>query len=209
LILLPKHIITSNFKSCAMNTELFFQKIRTYYNISEQAELAWTSLLQFKKYDRNDNFVTIGQHPRKIGFVVNGLMSQNYIADDGTVVIKYFFPEQRMAASLSAMLADKPSQFYITAIEDTSVIEYDFFEFRKLFIEFPDLALFYIHYNDKHWIVEKEPLEITFRTETAAKRYDDFLQKYPNLLKRLKKHHIASYLGITPTQLSRIFFANK
>lgn len=192
-----------------MNTDLFFQKVRTYHNISEKAELAWKNLLKGKKYRKGDNFIDIGQQPKKVAFVVSGLFSQNYIMDNGDVAIKYFFPEQRIAASLPAMLAGKPSVLYITAIEDTNVLEYDFFEFRKLFNDFPDLALFYIAYNDLHWIIEKEPLEITFRTETAAKRYDDFLQKYPTLEKRLKKHHIASYLGITPTQLSRIFFANK
>ncbi|MDP9079380.1 MAG: Crp/Fnr family transcriptional regulator [Bacteroidota bacterium] len=192
-----------------MNTDIFFQKIRTYHNISQQAELAWTNLLHQKKYHKHDDFVTIGQCPKKIAFVVKGLFSQNYINDDGNIVIKYFFPEQRMAASLSAMLANKASEFYITAIEDTTVLEYDFFEFRKLFSTYPDLALFYIAYNDLHWIVEKEPLEISMRIETSAKRYDDFLKKYPTLVKRLKKHHIASYLGITPTQLSRIFLINK
>ena len=192
-----------------MNTDLFFQKIRTYHNISQQAELAWRNLLQQKKYSKHDNFVTIGQHPKKVGYVIEGLLSQNYINDEGNTVIKYFFPEQRMAASMSAMLAGKPSEFYITAIEDTTVLEYDFFEFKKLFTAYPDLALFYIAYNDLHWIVEKEPLEISMRIETAAKRYDDFLKKYPALVKRLKKHHIASYLGITPTQLSRIFLINK
>lgn len=192
-----------------MNTDLFFHKIRSYYNISAEAEFAFKNLLRFKRYDKNENFVSLGQQPKKIAFVVNGLFSQNYITDEGNVVIKYFFPEQRLAASLSAMLASKSSIFYITAIEETTVIEYDFFEFKKLFIPFPDLALFYISYTELHWIIEKEPLEVTFRTETAAKRYDDFLQKYPNLVKRLKKHHIASYLGITPTQLSRIFLTNK
>ena len=192
-----------------MNTDLFFRKIRTYYNISQHAELAWTKLLRQKKYTKHDNFVAIGQHPKKIGFVVKGLFSQNYINDDGHVVIKYFFPEERMAGSLSAMLANKPSEFYITAIENTTVLEYDFFKFKSLFPAYPDLALFYIAYNDLHWIVEKEPLEISMRTETSARRYDDFLKKYPALVKRLKKHHIASYLGITPTQLSRIFLINK
>jgi CRP-like cAMP-binding protein len=192
-----------------MNTDIFFQKIRTYHSISEQAALAWKSLLQVKKYNKNDNFISLGQHPRKVGFVVKGLFSQNAILEDGSVVIKYFFPEHRFAASLVAMLTNKPSDFYITAIEDTAIIEYDFFEFKKLFHSYPDLALFYIAYNELHWIVEKEPLEIAMRTETSAKRYDDFLKKYPTLVKRLKKHHIASFLGITPTQLSRIFLINK
>lgn len=192
-----------------MNTAVFFKKINTYHTLSEEAMEAWTNLLQEKKYKKHDNLVSIGQHPRKVHFVVNGLLSQNYIGDDGNVVIKYFFPEQRMAASLSAMLAKTPSLFYITAIEDTTVIEYDFFEFKKLVAQYIDIALFYIKYNEQHWIVEKEPLEIALRADTANKRYDDFLNKYPQLAKRLKKHHIASYLGITPTQLSRIFFANK
>lgn len=192
-----------------MNTALFFQKIRTYHNISEQAEKAWAELLHYKKYSKGDNFVTIGQHSKKVAFVINGLFSQNFITNEGDIIIKYFFPEQRLAASLSAMLANKPSVFYIEAIEDTSVFEYDFFEFKKLFDKYPDIAQFYIKYNELHWIIEKEPLEIALRTETSAKRYDDFLKKYPKLLRRLKKHHIASYLGITPTQLSRIFFANK
>ncbi|QEH41925.1 Crp/Fnr family transcriptional regulator [Chitinophaga sp. XS-30] len=192
-----------------MNTGLFFQKIRTYYNISEQAEKAWAELLTHKKYKKGDNFISIGEHPKKVAFVINGLFSQNFITDEGNIVIKYFFPEQRMATSLSAMLGKHPSPFYIEAIEDTTVFEYDFFEFKKLFDKYPDIAQFYIKYNEQHWIIEKEPLEISMRTETSAKRYDDLLKKYPNLLRRLKKHHIASYLGITPTQLSRIFFANK
>ncbi len=192
-----------------MNAVIFFQKVRTYQNISEQAEKAWTELLTYKKYAKGNNFVAIGQHPRKVTFVINGLFSQNFITDDGNVIIKYFFTEQRMAASLSAMLANRPSLFYIEAIEDTSVFEYDFFEFKKLFEQQPDIAQFYIKHNELHWIIEKEPLEVALRAETSAKMYDDFLKKYPKLLKRLRKHHIASYLGITPTQLSRIFFANK
>jgi len=192
-----------------MNTDIFFQKIRTYQPISEKAESAWANLLRQKQYKKNEILLDIGQHPRKVHFVVSGLLSQNYFTDNGDIIIKYFFSEQRMAASLSAMLANKPSLFYIVAIEDTTVIEYDFFEFKKLVAEYIDIALFYIKYNEQHWIVEKEPLEISFRADTANKRYDDFLNKYPQLVKRLKKHHIASYLGITATQLSRIFFANK
>lgn len=166
-------------------------------------------LLHFRKYKKGEQFVTLGQEPRKVAFIINGLFSQNYLTENGDVVIKYFFPEQCTIASMSAMLSQRPSLFYFEAIEESTVWEYDFFEFKKLFDRYPDIAQFYIQYNELHWIVEKEPLEITLRAETSARRYDHFLRKYPQLVKRLKKHHIASYLGITPTQLSRIFLANK
>src|SRR5258706_9623289 len=192
-----------------MNTESFFRKIRTYHDISEEAELAWTKLLHQKSYKKGENFINEGQKPRKVAFVAKGLFSQYYTADNGDIIIKYFFPEERLAASVSAMLNNTPSIFTITAIENTTVEEYDFFEFKKLFTEHPDIASFYIKYIELHWIIEKEPLEISLRADTAKTRNDEFLRKYPKLVKRLKKHHIASFLGITPTQLSRIFFANK
>jgi hypothetical protein len=40
--------------------------------------------------------------------------------------------------------------------------------------------------------------------EDASQRYVRFIQDYPFLVERLPQHHIASHLGITPTQLSRI-----
>lgn len=192
-----------------MSTASFFQKIRTYHDLSPEAELAWTKLLRPKTYKKGEHFINEGQQPRKVAFVVQGLFSQYYPAVNGDLIIKYFFPEGRLAASVSAMLSHTPSLFTITAIEDTTVLEYDFFEFKNLFAAHPDMAAFYISYIELHWIIEKEPLEISFREDTAKTRYDDLLRKYPNLIKRLKKHHIASFLGITPTQLSRIFFANQ
>lgn len=53
-------------------------------------------------------------------------------------------------------------------------------------------------------LIEKEPLEISFRYDTASVKYAHFLRSHPALEDRLKQHEIASYLGITPTQLSRI-----
>lgn len=125
------------------------------------------------------------------------------------MVIKYFFPEERIAGSVSAALLQKPSDFAITALEDTQVLEYNFDQFRKLAQEHNDIAQFYIRYMEKHWIIEKEPYEVSFRNETAAIRFKDFMDKYPNLTGRLKKHQIAAYLGITPTQLSRILLDTK
>ncbi len=190
-------------------TDVFFNKIATYSKLSAEAREAWETILVKKGYGKGENFISEGQHPRKVAFVEKGLFSQYYISDKGETIIKTFFPELRLAASVSAMLSNTPSKLTITALEDTTVLEYDFFEFKKLVLQHPDMAFFYINYMELHWIIEKEPLEISLRYDTARKRYQDFLETYPNLVKRLKKHHIASYLGITPTQLSRIFLANK
>jgi CRP-like cAMP-binding protein len=190
-------------------TELFFQKVRTYGNLSQEAEADWTSLLHERTYNRGEDFLRIGQIPRKVAFVVKGLFSQSFISDNGDTIIKYFFSEGRMAGSIPATLTGTESLFVITALEDTEVIEYDYHAFKKLVSQYRDLAEFYIRYLEQHWIIEKEPYEISLRYDDARTRYEQFLVKFPNLVGRLRKHHIASYLGITPTQLSRISLADK
>jgi len=191
------------------DTSIFFQKIRNYGPITIESENDWAALLNEKVYHKGYDFLRIGQIPRKVAFIVKGLFAQYYISDNGDTVIKYFFPEGRIAGSIPATLTKTESLFTITALEDTHVLEYDYHEFKKLVSKHRDMADFYIRYMEQHWIIEKEPYEISLRYDAAKIRYDEFLQKYPDLVKRLKKHHIAAYLGITPTQLSRIFFANK
>lgn len=192
-----------------MNTDIFFQKIKSYTTLSVEAEKAWADILREKEYDKGDFFISVGQIPKKVAFVCEGLFSQYYITDKGDTVIKYFFPEGRIAGSVPATLTKSASVFTIEAIEHTRVLEYDFHEFKKLVSTYRDVSEFYINYMERHWVIDKEPYEISLRNDSAAVRYDEFISKYPDLIKRLKKHHIAAFLGVTPTQLSRIFFANK
>lgn len=192
-----------------MHTDQFFQMVRSYTDLSTEAELAWLALMKGKTYSKGENFIRTGQIPQKVTFVTKGLFSQYYIADNGETVIKYFFPEGRIAGSIPATLTKSESHFTITALEETIVLEYNYHEFKKLVSTHCDIAAFYVSYLEQHWVIDKEPYEISLRSDSAKIRYDAFLMKYPQLVKRLKKHHIAAYLGITPTQLSRIFFANK
>jgi CRP-like cAMP-binding protein len=187
-----------------MNTEAFFKQIRTYTSLSKRAEQAWASLLRPRQYCKEEAFILAGTVPTTFAFVVEGLFSQHYVGPDGDMVIKYFFPENRIAASVSATLLGQPSLFTISAIEDSAVLEYEFAAFRALVTEFPDIAAFYIAYMERHWIIEKEPGEIAFRHDDAMKRYRDFIRREPLLHKRLKQHHVAAWLGITPESLSRL-----
>jgi CRP-like cAMP-binding protein len=115
-----------------MSQDIFFRKISTYTGLSPRAEAAWASLLRENTYKRGDNFITEGQTPKKVAFIVSGLMYQYYSADNGDMVVKYFFPENRIAGSMTATLTQSPGNFTIKALEDTEVLEYNFMEFKKL-----------------------------------------------------------------------------
>lgn len=192
-----------------MDVERFFRQVGKYTHLSQASTTSWQRLLRPEFYKKGEHFIEFGQIPSKVAFVLEGLLSQDYVSESGDSTIKYFFPEGRFAASVGAMLTRSPSAFSVVALEDSKLLTYDFREFKKLTESHGDVADFYIRYMERHWIIEKEPLEISFRYDTAQKRYQDFLRTYPGLISRLKKHQIASYLGITPTQLSRLLLRNK
>jgi CRP-like cAMP-binding protein len=182
----------------------FLERLESYGPLSDASKLAFQQIITRKEYARNDFFIREGQHPRTIAFVYKGLFSQYVTAANGNVIIKRFFPEGYYCTSMSALLAGSPSQFAIKALEDTSVLEYDYHAFKRLTKTHSDIADAYIRYLEIHWVIEKEPQEIALRYETARSRYITFLRQFPSLEARLKQHEIASYLGVTPTQLSRI-----
>jgi CRP-like cAMP-binding protein len=190
--------------SAGRDHEKLFERVKTYGSLSSTSQKLWQQLLRSHSYRKGERFIHLDEVPLRVGFVVEGLFSQEFTSESGDSTIKYFFPEGRFAASVGAMLTGSPSLFSIVALEDSKVLSYDFASFKTLTEQHLDIAAFYIRYMERHWIVEKEPLEVSFRHDTARTRYQNFLKTYPGLTARLKKHQIASYLGITPTQLSRL-----
>ena len=112
--------------------------------------------------------------------------------------------ENSFPGSTVALLNSSPSRFSIQALEKSYLLQIDYQAYRGLLLKCDDLKLFHIHYLEKNWVVEKEKREIALVQDNATDRYLRFLDEYPEIEQRLSQYHIASHLGVTPTQLSRI-----
>lgn len=166
--------------------------------------MAWSGLLKESEVAKGEYILRDGVVPKDIAFIKKGLVSYDYVNDKGDKVIKKFFPEHSLVSSTSAMLKAEPGIFAIQALEDCEILSYSFEKFRALTETHNDIAAFYIKYLERKWVIEKEFGEITLKSYTGKQRYLEFEKEHASLLGRLKLHHIASYLAITPTQLSRI-----
>lgn len=181
----------------------FLKNINQYYPLSENTTEAFLAICTEEKFNKNEILLQSGSMARYYYFLKSGLIGYFTTNEKGDSVYKIFFEENSFIASTSAIIKDEPSNFSIIALEDCEVIKYPVKAYRQLIAKHHDLALFHIHYLEKNWVVKKEPLEISLKYETAKQRYLSLFEN-ESLYKRLKQHHIASYLGITPTQLSRI-----
>ncbi|MCW3465832.1 Crp/Fnr family transcriptional regulator [Chitinophaga nivalis] len=180
-----------------------------YYPLSASSRELINGLLQPKQLKKNAVYLREGNIPQCAAFVSSGLLAYFYTDDNGQRIIKKFFPEHTFIASMTALLTHTPGDFMITALEDTHLLEFRFQDFLALVATHHDIAMFYIRYLESNWVVAKESLEISLKQKSAGQRYYELLATCPDLAARVKQHHIAAYLGITPTQLSRIRAAEK
>ncbi len=190
-----------------MKEKAFIALKKSMENYSPISNETWSNLKQicrFRNIEKKQVLYQAGEVPISFSFVYSGLFKYFVTDEKGNEYIKMFFNEGTFPGPMAALLKSTPSQFSIDAIDSSSVIEINFKEYRKLLVEKHDLKLFQIYYLEKNWLLAKEPREVEIVQKSATQRYKKFLEDYPNLEKRLQQYHIASHLGVTPTQLSRI-----
>ena len=182
----------------------FKEKILSYYPVSAEAFQLLKNIVSFHHLEKGAILLNIGQVSRHLHFVCKGAVIAYITGRDGNTYNKNIFLERQFAGSTVSALLRTPSEFTLQAIEDTTLIRMDYSEYKALIYRHDELKNFYIAYLEKNWIIDKERREISLVMENASTRYQQLLAEYPNIEKRIPLQHIASHLGVTPTQLSRI-----
>ncbi|KAA9339300.1 Crp/Fnr family transcriptional regulator [Hymenobacter busanensis] len=148
-------------------------------------------------------FIEAGQTERQVGFLAEGVMRAFFRNARGTEYNKTFFVAPAIVGSYSFMITGQPAAINQQALTDCRVLAADFAALRALYDEHPDLERQARRHAERQF-VEKEQRELEIVLLDAEQRYRLFQQQFPQLEQLIPQYHVASYLGITPTQLSRI-----
>lgn len=178
--------------------------MNSYAPISHDTWEGLRAICAFEELPKHHILYPYGVVPKSFAFVYKGLFRVFITDDDGNEYNKNFFDEGSFPGSMTALLTSTPSRFAIESLEPSLIITIDFAAYRKLLLEANDLKLFHIFYMEKNWLLAKDAREVEIVQENASQRYRRFLETYPSISSRITQYHIASHLGITPTQLSRI-----
>ncbi|WP_246119326.1 Crp/Fnr family transcriptional regulator [Aliikangiella coralliicola] len=176
----------------------------SYFPISDETWQGMKNICQFSEIEKDAILYRVGELPQSFSFVYSGLFRLFVVDDKGHEYNKIFFDERTFPGSMTALLTSSPSQYTIESLEPSVIITINFKGFRKLLLEQDDLKLFHINYLEKNWLLAKDAREVEIVQEDASQRYERFLLEHSAISSRIPQYHIASHLGITPTQLSRI-----
>ena len=112
--------------------------------------------------------------------------------------------ENSFATSLASVLQKAESYLNFQALTDCKMLVADFYDIEALYDKHRCVESLIRIVLQNDWVIKKEQRELRLVLNSAEERYHYFQKEYPGLENRIPQYHIASHLGITPIQLSRI-----
>jgi len=156
---------------------------------------------EYSNLESKDYFSKSGDLYDVFGFVVSGGLRVFYLSEDGKENNKHFLLENSfISASISP---EKKSITSIQALLSTQLICLKYSSLIALTRKYSQLSEFRQKLIE-YYLEGKQKREIQLLSQTAEESYSLFLAQHPKLQEKISQYHIASYLGVTPTQLSRI-----
>lgn len=122
---------------------------------------------------------------------------------DGKDVTVHIAQEQESLTAVDSFIQRKKSKYCIEALEDIECIVISRSDIEELSAKNHDFEHFGRLFLEQIYIDLAERLD-SLLLHTSLERYENLLQKKPELFQRVPAKHLASFLGMSPENFSRI-----
>lgn len=186
-----------------MKNENLIQFLLSSNLVSSQKAEEISNHFSIKEISRNDFFLKEGKVSNEYLFLENGFMRVFAFDTDGNDVTTNFCAGNEVVFEVSSFFNRTISRENIQALTDCTgwYITYD--ELNMLFHALPEFRAFGRHILVKGFTSLKIRM-LSMITETGEERYERLIKNNPEIFQFAALKHIASYLGVTDTSLSRI-----
>lgn len=183
--------------------ENLFRIVEALTPLTTPAKEALQLLFRPVSLARHDYFVRANELTYDVAFVQEGILRAFITSPDGVEYNKTFFAENDLMGIYYALLVKRPSHLSVQALTPCLLWVADYRQIEALFDQHPSIERLARIQAERLFLI-KEQREIDLVMLDAKARYEKLQREFPDLEQRIPQYHIASHLGITPTQLSRI-----
>jgi len=180
-----------------------FNFLKTFYPVSREVYDKLYDLAQLKQIKAGERLVEINDTPQYIYVINKGVLRSFFVTENGKEVTKTIFTPIMFFASFYSLLSKQPSQFIYEALTDCDIYEIDYKSFKDLCDSNIEVLKFYSRYLE-YLFMGGERVFVEISSMDAKERYLALRSRIPNIDNLIAQYKIASYLNITPVQLSRI-----
>jgi CRP-like cAMP-binding protein len=165
-------------------------------------------VLVIMDYRKGDVLLSQGAHDMEQYFVLDGILKRVVASHEGKEMILRFAQEDDMDTSYAAWKLHTPAPYSIRAVTKARVAKLPLPQWAAFLDEYPEIKEDF-EYEIMHLMSEVMAHTITLHLLDAPGRVHRFTRKHPDLVDRVPKKELASYLNLSAETLSRLKHAGK
>lgn len=184
-----------------------YQKLISFLNskgiIDKEITDYICSFFSFEKTKPRTILVNYNQIASDYYFVNKGCIRLYTLNKEGQESSRYFAFEGNFVAALPSFIDQKPAEEFMQTIENCELLKISRTDFYALVETVPGFAKIYTEILELGFIVAQKRI-YGFQGFDALEKIQWIIKNQPQLLLRVSNKMVASYLGISPSTLSRI-----
>ncbi|MBA6156643.1 Crp/Fnr family transcriptional regulator [Tenacibaculum sp. S7007] len=171
--------------------------------VSEESLKEFQNLFSVERFGKKFIIAPQGKVQKYFYLVQDGLVRSYIIDENGSEYTRSIFTKYSVVCSLPSLVYELPSNAEYQCLTDCIVLKANFKELKKLTEKHHDLCILYSKVLEKVYTRIENRLT-NLATLDATESYLRLKKVAPNIENKIPQYQIASYLNITPIQLSRI-----
>lgn len=176
---------------------------RQFHDIGTAEYDLLTVKLKTKLFKKGDFITVPGQVQKELYFVKSGVQMSYFDANDKTHVIAFtYFPN--LCGIPESFSFQTPSKYYLTCLTDSELEYITYEDLNKIFDQSHSLERLFRRMTE-FVLAGMINRHIELHALTIEERYKTFCKRSPQLLQLIPHKYIASYLGIDPTNFSKLY----
>lgn len=177
--------------------------IRRYIELDDDAIDVLNKYIKPVNLKKKDFLLKEGQICRSIYFVEKGCLRMFFITDKMSEQITQFALENWWISDFFSFIDNKPSGYFIQAVEKSEILSIDTSSFEMMLKELPQMERYFRIVMQR--AVAASQLRAKYMYElTKEEFYTHFCSSFPEFVQRVPQYMIASYLGLTPEYVSEL-----
>lgn len=184
------------------NSRIFLSYLRKFVNVTDEEFVKIIEpILKVRRFGKKEFLIRGGEVENYFNFVTKGLV-RKYYKKNGTEINTQISIEGQIILSQQSFLSREPSEYYIEAIEPTTIISIRYDKLEELYTQSKKmehlgrLVVTYMMIISDRWQMQMIKM-------TPRERFLAFVMKNPELMQRVPQKYLASYLNIKPETFSR------
>jgi CRP-like cAMP-binding protein len=154
-------------------------------------------------YNKGDLLLNQGVHEMEQYFILDGILKRVVTSQDAKEMILRFSAERDIETSYAAWRLKTPTPYSIVCVTKARVAKLAMPQWVA-FMESHSALKHSFEYEVMHLMSEIMGHTITLHLLDAPGRVHRFMRKHSEMLERLPKKQLASYLNLSPETLSRL-----